>query len=61
MMLRAETEWGETMPIGWNEVVGADTMRIATTGRSFMPPLSRPTPDGEEQAAGRIVQSPDQV
>jgi UDP-N-acetylglucosamine 2-epimerase len=53
--LRPETEWVETVEVGWNVVVGADSDRIAEVIHSFVPPVERPSLFGDGQASVRIV------
>ena len=40
--LRDETEWLETVELGWNTLVGADPQRILNALTSFSPPAARP-------------------
>lgn len=53
--LRDETEWVETIEVGWNVIVGADISRIVQTVRSLAPPAERPALYGDGQAARRCV------
>ncbi|MBN1661659.1 MAG: UDP-N-acetylglucosamine 2-epimerase (non-hydrolyzing) [Anaerolineae bacterium] len=56
--LRDETEWVETVELGWNRLAGASTGRILDAVGSFASgPLNRarPTLYGDGAAAGRIV------
>lgn len=53
--LRDETEWVETVDMGWNILVGADSQRIVEATRSFVPPNSRPPLYGDGLAADRFV------
>ena len=53
--LREQTEWVETVEVGWNVLVGADTQRIVEAIRSFEPPAERPLLYGDGRAAERIV------
>jgi UDP-N-acetylglucosamine 2-epimerase len=49
--LRDETEWIETVELGWNVLVGADRDRIIEEVRSFKVPSVRPPLYGDGQAA----------
>jgi UDP-N-acetylglucosamine 2-epimerase len=54
--MRDETEWVETVEVGWNVLAGADTERIVTAVRTQSgqrPP--RPTLYGDGRTADRIV------
>jgi len=53
--LRPETEWVETVRVGWNVLAGSDTPRIVELVRSFSPPAERPLLYGEDGAAMRCV------
>jgi UDP-N-acetylglucosamine 2-epimerase len=53
--LRDETEWIETVALGWNRLVGSDSDRIVDAVRSFVPPSSRPQLYGGHEAAERCV------
>lgn len=53
--LREETEWVETVELGWNALVGADTNRILAAAASIQRPLSRPAVYGDGHAAEAIV------
>ncbi len=53
--LREETEWVETVELGWNTLVGADTDRILSAAASIQRPLSRPSVYGDGHAAEAIV------
>jgi UDP-GlcNAc3NAcA epimerase len=57
--LRDETEWVETVQVGWNVLAGADTGRIVAAARSAIDgrrPTVRPALYGDGRAAGRIVE-----
>ena len=53
--LREETEWVETVEVGWNVLVGADGARIAVAICDFAPPAERPPLFGDGRAAEPIV------
>ena len=56
--LRGETEWVETVDVGWNRLVGADSNAIQTALRdsAFMDrSRARPSLFGDGRAADRIV------
>lgn len=49
--LRDETEWVETVEVGWNILTGADHSRIVAAVRDFQPPADHPPLYGDGQAA----------
>jgi UDP-GlcNAc3NAcA epimerase len=51
--LRNETEWVETVQVGWNTLVGTDALRIVEAARTFAPPVTRPSLYGDGAAAPR--------
>lgn len=55
--LRDETEWVETVQVGWNVLVGANTDAIVRAVRSFEPPVSHGTLYGDGKTSERIVQT----
>lgn len=55
LTLRDETEWTETVEVGWNRLVGADCGAIVAAWRSFAPPAEHPPVLGDGTAATRIV------
>jgi UDP-GlcNAc3NAcA epimerase len=55
LTLRDETEWVETVDVGWNMLVGADYHLILSAWRKFTPPSERPTIFGQGQAGVEIV------
>jgi UDP-N-acetylglucosamine 2-epimerase len=55
--LRDETEWVETVQVGWNFLVGADTEKIVSTFETWRPDAARPQIYGDGQAARRIVET----
>lgn len=55
--LRDETEWVETVELGWNRLVGADTQKIHSAYASIASPQSGvPTVYGDGNAAEKIIQ-----
>jgi UDP-N-acetylglucosamine 2-epimerase (non-hydrolysing) len=56
--LRDETEWVETVEAGWNTVVGADYDEITKTlDSNWEPPVEKPEPYGDGNAAHKIRMS----
>ena len=53
--LRDETEWTETVDLGWNTVAGCDPEAIATAMARDQPTGQRPPVYGDGHAAERIV------
>jgi UDP-N-acetylglucosamine 2-epimerase len=53
--LRDETEWVETVTVGWNHLAGAETARIVHAASRWTPPASRPSLYGDGVAAARCV------
>ena len=55
--LRDETEWTETVDVGWNAVAGADSERIVASVRSMIatPRTQHPQLYGDGHAARRIA------
>ncbi len=54
--LRDETEWVETVQLGWNTLAGAHRERILQVVRSFTSPPHRPTLYGDGHSAARCVE-----
>jgi UDP-N-acetylglucosamine 2-epimerase len=55
--LRPETEWIETVEMGWNVVIGADRSKVLTVVNHHRWPTSTPPPIfGDGQTADHIVQ-----
>jgi UDP-N-acetylglucosamine 2-epimerase len=55
LTLRDETEWVETVEVGWNKVVGTDPVVVLREWEAFTPPNERPPIFGDGKAAHRIV------
>lgn len=53
--MRDETEWVETVEVGWNRLTGADEEKILEAVERFTPPEHRPTIFGEGKAAEQFV------
>jgi UDP-GlcNAc3NAcA epimerase len=55
LTLREETEWIETVEVGWNKLVGADRKQIVSAWSSFAPAAEQPPIFGDGTAGQRIV------
>jgi UDP-GlcNAc3NAcA epimerase len=55
LTLRDETEWVETVDVGWNRVVGTDPEQVLSAWQSFMPPEAHPPIFGDGSASERIA------
>lgn len=55
LTLRDETEWVDTVRVGWNRLVGADSERILQHWFNFTPPSVHPQLYGDGTAAQKIV------
>lgn len=53
--LREETEWVETVELGWNTLVGTDSAAIVAAAGALERPQSRPDVYGDGHAAETIV------
>jgi UDP-GlcNAc3NAcA epimerase len=56
LTLRDETEWTETVEVGWNKLVGTEPERVIDAWFTFAPPAERPPIFGDGMAARRIAQ-----
>jgi UDP-N-acetylglucosamine 2-epimerase len=56
LTLRDETEWIETVAVGWNKLVGTDPVQVIDAWLTFTPPVERPPIFGDGTAGRRIVQ-----
>jgi len=54
--LREETEWTETVALGWNKLVGTDEGRIVDAVETVQVPVSRPALYGDGNVAQRCVE-----
>jgi UDP-GlcNAc3NAcA epimerase len=55
LTLRDETEWIETVQVGWNKLVGANSEQVVDAWFSFSPPSDHPPIFGDGTAGQRIV------
>jgi len=53
--LRDETEWVETVDVGWNILTGADQNKISNASRNLTPPKEHPSLYGDGHAAEKII------
>ena len=56
LTLRNETEWVETVEVGWNKLVGADKDMMLDRWFKFDPPAEKPAIYGDGKAAQRIAE-----
>jgi UDP-N-acetylglucosamine 2-epimerase len=56
LTLREETEWVETVQVGWNRLVGTDPEQIVDAWFGFAPPSGRPPIFGDGRAGEHIAQ-----
>lgn len=61
LTLRDETEWTETVHVGWNKLVGVDVDVIALEWKTFAPPAEQPPIFGDGTAGEKIAQQLDQL
>lgn len=59
LTLRDETEWVETVEVGWNCLVGADPEKILLAWRTFAPPAEHPPVFGDGHASEAIARHVD--
>ena len=55
LTMRDETEWVETVELGWNTLVGTDEARIVEGAREPRPGASRPDVYGDGHAAEKVA------
>jgi UDP-N-acetylglucosamine 2-epimerase (non-hydrolysing) len=53
--VRPETEWVETVDLGWNVLVGDRLDELSNAVRRPLPPSTEATPYGDGSAARRVV------
>ncbi len=54
--LRDETEWTETIQVGWNKLVGVDVDVIVNSWKTFTPPAEQPPIFGNGRAGEKIAE-----
>ncbi len=59
--LRDETEWTETVHVGWNKLVGVDVDAILQEWKTFAPPAEQPPIFGDGKAGEKIAQQLDSI
>jgi len=55
LTLRDETEWTETVQVGWNKLVGVDVGTILNEWKNFTPPAEQPPIFGDGTAGEKIA------
>jgi len=55
LTLRDETEWTETVEVGWNKLVGVDMNMIINEWKTFAPPAEQPPIFGDGKAGEKIA------
>ncbi|HEY5728422.1 MAG TPA: UDP-N-acetylglucosamine 2-epimerase (non-hydrolyzing) [Anaerolineales bacterium] len=55
LTLRDETEWTETIQVGWNRLVGAEVEKIVNEWKTFAPPAKQPPIFGDGRAGEKIA------
>ena len=56
LTLRDETEWIETVQVGWNKLIGVEPEQVMEAWFNFAPPAEHPPIFGNGAAAERIAQ-----
>lgn len=59
LTLRDETEWVETVEVGWNKLVGVEIEKVLDAWLNFMPPQGQPPIFGDGTAGQRIAKTID--
>jgi UDP-N-acetylglucosamine 2-epimerase len=55
LTLRDETEWTETVQVGWNKLVGVDVEKIVHGWKNFAPPAAQHPIFGDGKASEKIA------
>jgi UDP-N-acetylglucosamine 2-epimerase len=55
LTLRDETEWTETVQVGWNKLVGVDVDCILQEWKTFTPPADQPPIFGDGTTGEKIA------
>ena len=55
LTLRDETEWTETVQVGWNKLVGVEVEKIVNEWKTFVPPAAQPPIFGDGKAGEKIA------
>ncbi len=55
LTLRDESEWTETIQVGWNKLVGVDVEYILNEWKTFAPPVEQPPIFGDGTAGEKIA------
>ncbi len=61
LTLREETEWTETIKVGWNRLVGVDGEKIRASWFDWRPQGHRPPLYGDGKAGMRVVQAIEKI
>lgn len=56
LTLRDETEWVDTVRVGWNQLVGVEPEAVLGAWRSFRPPAEHPPIFGDGRAGEKIAE-----
>ncbi len=56
LTLRDETEWTETVQVGWNKLVGVEVETILNEWKNFTPPAEQPPIFGDGTAGEKIAE-----
>lgn len=55
LTLRDETEWMETVQVGWNKLVGVEKDQVLQAWKDFLPPREHPLIFGDGTASSKIA------